>query len=173
MKKNFILLFVIAFACLQCTKEGPAGPKGATGLTGADGNANVITYLITDSTLLAWDFNNVIALQYDSTFNIPDSIKNEGVVLVYLKFEMASNYWYPCPGLGVDGYFQTRLAIGNTSIRIQIFNADGSFYTGTPPEVSAVRIIQIPASTVIAMGKNSQCPEFQDYKAVMRFFNLE
>jgi hypothetical protein len=148
MKKHVTLfllcLLVSGFFC--CTKEGP---RGRTGNDGKDGNANVVTYLITDSVKLTWDWNNKINLYYDTSFTIPDSIRNEGVVLVYMRYKIASSYWYPAPGLAVDAYWMTRVSIGINSLIISLYDPDGTSWSGTTDiSVSDLRVILISPSAL-------------------------
>lgn len=173
MKKSMFLMVVVlvSITMMFCTKEGPVGPRGPAGADGTDGNANVITYLITDSAMLAWS-GTYIQLYYDSTFIIPDSIINEGVVMMYIKYASSTGFWYPCPGHGPNGTFYTRFALGDLRIAINLLDADGTSWTGvTPPVVTAVRIILIPATTVISMTADKV--DINSYEATMDYLGLE
>ncbi len=175
MKKflYFSAIILVSVLLIQCTKEGTQGPAGINGTSGLDGNANVTTYIITDSIKLLWG-GNYIQLHYDSTFNIPDSIQNEGVVLMYMRFSSSMTFWYPVPGVGLNGTCLIRFALGDERIAINIMNPDGSVWSGgTPPEVDAIRIILIPASTIILLGAPGRSVDVSNLDEVMDYYGLE
>jgi hypothetical protein len=176
--KKFIfrtILVISSLAMMYCTKEGPVGPKGPAGQNGQDGNANVTTYFFTDSAKIAWSGAS-ITFNYDSTsFFIPDTILNYGVVLVYHKVKGSGGniqLWYPVPGLGYNAIYLTRLFIRHDYLQISAYNPDGSFWSGgTLPELTAVKIILIPATTVISMKAHQV--DINSYDATMEYFGLE
>lgn len=156
----FTLTIIIAMALVQCEKEGP---RGKTGPAGKDGNANVTTYLITDSAKIAWKSNNEIQLYYDSVFFIPDSILSGGMILVYKLVEL-NNMWYHVPGLGYGGLYNTRSWISSGGYFISAANPDGTYYSGTPlPQLVAVKIVLVPASTLIQIRKSGYEGDFSDH----------
>lgn len=169
---------------VSCTKEGPTGPAGADGQNGLDGqdgqngqdgkdgNANVVTYVITDSVKLLW-VGNFIQLYYDSVFSIPDSILDEGLVLVYMKFSSSLNFWYAIPGWGNNGTCILRSAIGGERIALNIMDPDGTSYTGTPPVVHSVRVVLVSPSAVNLLARQGHRLNLDDHDAVIRYFALE
>lgn len=166
MKKLFSLIIVLGLlvGLMSCTKEGPAGPAGKNG---TDGNANVTTYLFTDSATITWSATSTITLSYDSVFNITDSIRDESVFLIYSKMKVGG-LWYPVPGLGSGGSYTTRYFIGSNSIVIQLRNPDGSTWSGTnKPEFSAIKVCVIPSTTVIEM--NAAGINQENYQECMRY----
>jgi hypothetical protein len=171
---TMVLLAMTMMFCEQ--EEGPRGVPGADGEDGADGkdgNANVITYLFTDSLDIAWG-GSTINFNYDTSFTIPDSIIEEGVILVYKKVKSFTVMWYPVPGLGYNGLYVTRLFIRDDMIQIRAYDPDGSSWSGgTLPELSAIKIILIPSSTVINMKKSGANIDFKDYEATMDYFDLK
>jgi hypothetical protein len=156
MKRHvtIFLLCLLVSGFFYCTKEGPRGRTGNDGKDGKDGNANVMTYLITDPVKLTWDMSNKIFLYYDTTFTIPDSIRNEGVVLVYMRYKTAPSYWYPAPGLAVDAFWMTRVSIGSNVLIISLYDPDGTSWSGTTDiSVSDLRVILISPSSLQILAR--------------------
>ncbi|HRZ41544.1 MAG TPA: hypothetical protein P5228_02455 [Bacteroidales bacterium] len=152
MKRNifFAILFIVV-AIASCGKDGVDGKDG---IDGKDGNANVVSYILSDSIKLLWQ-NNAIHLLYDSTFTIPDSIRNDGIVLVYLQYGVTyPGNWYFSPGLGPLGLWQTRYSIGDNELTIHMLNPDGSAWSGgTPEAVTKIKVVLVPASKVYLLAK--------------------
>jgi hypothetical protein len=165
MKKLFSLTIILGLlvGLMSCTKEGPAGPAGKNG---TDGNANVTTYLFTDSATISWT-GEYINLHYDSIFNLNDSTIRSSVILVYYQSQQFQT-WYAVPGIGVSGVFQTRMTIANTMIQIQARDLDGSSWSGTSlPVLSAIKVCVIPSTTVIEM--NAAGIHQENYQETMRY----
>ncbi len=174
MKKSMYLMVValISMTMMFCTKEGPVGPRGPAGSDGTDGNANVITYLITDSATIAWNNSNSIYLYYDSLFAVPDSIRNEGVILIYMQYVNTGTAWYFVPGLGPDGFFNTRIWIQENFIRIYALDPDGTIFSGTSLYTPfCIRVVLIPSTTVISMTADKV--DINSYEATMEYLGLE
>jgi hypothetical protein len=171
MKKALTVLIVclLAFTFLYCTKEGDRGPRGPAG---ADGNANVKTFIFTDSLKLAWG-SAYMNLLYDSVFFIPDSIRTEGMVLVYMEYYDFSDWWYPAPGIGAGGYVQIRIGFDTYRMLFGALKPDGSTWSSStpPPAIKAVRVILVPPSEVIMMRKLKETPDLSDPDAAMDYFS--
>jgi hypothetical protein len=170
MKKSLILIFVMAASLtfLHCAKEGP---RGRTGADGKDGNANVITYLFTDSAKIAWQ-GSYIDLFFDSVFTIPDTIQMTGMVLVYTKID-GQTLWYPVPGIGLDGTYTTRMFIQDFRLGIRGLDPDGSNYTGSGlPKFSAIKVVLVPSTTLIQIRKSGYIGDFEDHDKVMEMLEL-
>src|SRR5687768_14443278 len=81
---------------------GPAGPVGATGATGATGTANVIYSAWLDYVPANWSaatmFFGVNTRRYTHTSTaITAAIRDQGVLLVFLRFATTGTTAYPLP----------------------------------------------------------------------------
>lgn len=164
--KTKIVFFVLALITMMfsfCTKEGPRGPRGPAGADGSDGNANVITYLFTNPATINWSSGPIhsIYLYYDTSFVVPDSIRNDGVILVYMQYENYGTAWYQSPGLGPDGRILTRIWITDNFLRIYALDPDGSDWTGgsTAYNPSTIKVILISASEAKIIARMGLTPE--------------
>ena len=182
-----MMTVILSMTLMFCTKEGPRGPRGpagadgingndgTNGADGKDGNANVIVYMFTDSVKIKWS-GSEINFHYDTStpngFNIPDSILNDGVVLVYHRvIDLGGNYqmWYPTPGLGYNALYQTRLYLNQFTLQIRAYKPDGSSWSGTLPQLTAIKVVLIPASTIYNMRKAGDVVNFDDYAETMKY----
>lgn len=171
MKRSLFigLTILIALAFVQCVKEGP---KGKTGAAGKDGNANVITYLFTDSAKIAWNWTE-IQLPYDSVFSIPDTILNGGMILCYTLVK-ANLMWYPVPGLGYGGYYDARVFFNSTAYYIAASDPDGTIYSGSSlPEMEAVKLVLVPASTLVQIRDSGYIGNFRDHDEAMEILGRD
>jgi len=169
-----ILVCMIAVAFISCEKEGPRGPRGpagADGADGADGNANVKTYIFTDSLKLSW-MGYTMNLYYDSVFSIPDSIRTEGMVLIYMEYYILPNWWYSAPGIGAGGNVMIRTGFSSSRLLFVALDPDGSTWSSTtpPPAIKSVRVILVPPSQVIMMRKQNDNPDLSDYNVAVKYF---
>lgn len=176
MKRLLLISFIamLFIGISGCEKEGPRGPRGpagADGIDGVDGNANVTTILITDQTKLAW-VSNYIQLWYDSVFYIPNSIRTEGLVLVYMNFQ-GSSLWYPVPGWGLNALTALRYSMNDQRVALNIMNPDGSNFTGTPPVIDILRFVLVPPSSVNLISRKGITLDYSDCEAVLEYFGLE
>lgn len=166
MNKIVISLLVIMTFLGQACKKGDAGPKGV------DGNANVIQLNYGPQT-----FTGIY------NFPLPDSITqgriDSSLVLMYYVLDReAPTTWYPVPGLGSGGNFETRSFVYQSgsnpvklsvSVRIMMPNSPVSY--PTPLTFSKTRILIIPASKVMTV--NGGGLDLQHYGAVRSFLNLD
>lgn len=161
----FLLTLLVAAIIFSCTPE--EGPQGKTGASGADGNANVHTYIFTDSLQLAWS-SNEIRILYDSVFTIPDSIRESGLVLVYMEFYSYPDWWYMSPGLAAAGIISTRHSYNYERLFITALDPDGTLWSGgTLPPVSKIKVVLASPSQVTMMRKTHAMPDFSDHDATM------
>lgn len=193
MKKTFVFftLICLVLAFTTCTEEGPRGPQGAKGADGADGadgqngfdgqdgkdgNANVITYFITDSASIAWAGDYIRFTYTPGAFEIPDSIIDFGLILVYtqvLGSSASQKLWYAVPGIGYNAMYTTRLFIRHDYLQITAYKPDGSYWTtGTLPRLHAVKIVLVPASTIINLRSSGIHTNFDDYNYTMDILGL-
>lgn len=133
-------------------QQGEAGKPGPKGEEGATGSANVTSYLFTD---LEWSGSaRSINIFYDEVFNIPDDVKEEGLVLFYVKFDVSPQVWWPAPApyvLAGGEEYSVVAAFGNGAIAILLRSSDGS-QIPAPQEVinlAALRVVVVPPGTVI------------------------
>lgn len=169
MKKilQFSIILIFAALIMSCTEEGPRGPQGKPGI---DGNANVETFLFTDSVKLSWVSTGII-LFYDSVFTIPDSIINEGMVLVYIKFYNFDQWWYMSPGVAAAGLLATRFAYTSNQLYIEALNRDGNAWTGGNIEpVHSIRVVLVPSTTATLVHR--QNINLTDYEAVRKHLGI-
>lgn len=173
-----LVLFAITFT--QCTKEGPrgsrgpAGADGVDGTDGVDGNANVKTFLFTNPATIEWDASNSIYLYYGSVFSIPDSVRDEGVILIYIQYSSTGTAWYFVPGLQVNGEFNTRIWITEDFLRIYALKPDGSSWTtGTLYDPKTIKVVLIPPTEATIISRMGNALDVTDYYAVKGYFNLD
>lgn len=135
---------------------GPEGPQGPQGPQGPTGSANVTTYLFTD---LEWgSAAKAINLPYDEDFEIPEDVQNEGLVLLYVKFEGFAQGWWQAPAPLVlvatdqgNERYSIAVGFGNAALGILLRNPDGSSIPQAQDVVNlaALRVILVPPGTVL------------------------
>lgn len=157
---------VLALSFTGCKKDGEVGPSGPAGSNGVDGNANVKLFYFgpdTMTTTTTWKTH-----VFDST--ITENMIDSSLVLIYHE---NSGFWYPSPGLGIAGSYQTRSYTYGTptqaSLSIQIYNADGSTYTGAQQIFTRIKVIIAPADIFTGRGMKI---DTKDYYATMGYLGL-
>lgn len=170
MKKLELLLssaLVFALLFSGCKKDGETGPAGPAGANGTNGNANVkLVYFGPDTlnTTTTWITHN-----FDST--ITENMIDSSLVLIYHE---NSGFWYPSPGLGLGGSYQTRAYTYGTpsvaSLTLQIYNTDGSTYTGGQQIFSRIKVIIAPADIFTGRGMKV---DTRDYYSTMGYLGLD
>jgi len=183
---KFIMLafFLAAFFC-SCTKEGPQGPAGAQGEQGPQGpqgdkgdpgpqgvpgNANVVLYNFPSRT-----FTTLTSYQIPID---PGKVDSSIVLAYYNPSTEVATAWYPIPGLGNSGFFQTRSFIYQTttspsvySMVVRLVNANGTGDYGTQVTWTKTRIFFIQA-TQLSTGRKMPPPDVKDYYAVCRYYGI-
>jgi hypothetical protein len=180
---KLIIFFFILVLSASCKKgdtgpAGAAGPAGATGATGAAGpqgvagNANVITYTYASQT-----FTGLLNL---TLTNISQGRVDSSLVLVYFNpSDQAATAWYPCPGLGSNGAYDTRYLIYQTgtspstyTVALRTMTLAGAAYT-TAVTFAKVRVILASSSSILTGGRSSQpAVDLSDYNAVKKYYNI-
>lgn len=143
---------------------GPAGGTGATGATGATGPAG--TANVTQVT-----FNTAFAPSGGGRIlNLPASIDkatiDKSLVVVYIQNATNTALWYQIPGLVLTDDFRYYVGTSTTTQSITIIRASGTAVAS----VSAVRVLIIPAATVVNGRKAAV--DYSDYEAVKAYYHL-
>lgn len=178
MKQHFCRLLLLAglvFLVSSCQK-GDAGPAGATGPAGpvgpqgVAGNANVITYTYASQT-----FTSSLSLLLT---NISQGRIDSSLLLCYYNPSTeVVTAWYPCPGFGSAGAYQTRFfwyqtgtAPSTYTVSIRTLTPAGASYTSALT-FTKIRVI-IASSSAILTGGRTQQLNINDYQSVKAYFNL-
>jgi hypothetical protein len=179
-----LALFLSASFC-NCSKEGPQGPAGAQGAQGAQGtpgdkgdtgpqgvpgNANVVLYNFASRT-----FTTLTSYQIAIGAGKVDS----SIVLAYYNpSSEVATAWYPIPGLGNSGFFQSRSFIYQTatspsmySLTVRLVNANGTGDYATQVTWTKTRVFFIQA-TQLMNGRKTPPPDVSDYYAVCRYYGI-
>jgi hypothetical protein len=178
MKQNFakLLLFAGLIFLVSSCKKGDAGPAGATGPAGPvgpqgiAGNANVIAYTYGSQT-----FTGALNLLLT---NISQARIDSSLVLCYYNPSTeAASAWYPCPGFGSSGAYQTRLfwyqtntAPSTYTVSIRILTPAGASYSSALT-FTKIRVIIASSSAILTGGRTRQL-NTADYQSVKEYFNL-
>lgn len=159
-----VLLFVMGMIAASCEgPEGPRGPAGAAGTNGTngtDGNANVMMFGFGDTTIT-----------YSLSYILPISggLADSSLILPYYR---ESGFWYQAGEIGYAGGFQTRYYTNpgttTTTLWIQLYDVDGSAYSGTGETWDSVRVFVIPATQFYASAPDV---DFTNYYEVQSYFN--
>lgn len=171
MKINhaILLLSLTLLAFSSCKKEGPPGPAGK------DGNANVISS--NTLTLYNWssNFDNGTEFTYSSTItwgNITQSVKDNGVVMVYFHDNTTTN-WTAVPysesGNGYADAFDYEIAVGQIALYFDGYDNSGSPGASALNGIVTVRLVAIPASA----RKANPGLDLKNYPAVKAAFHLK
>lgn len=165
---SFVLIALIAFTACKKGDAGPEGPKG---------NADVTVYNFGQTT-----FTGAVSLVLN---NISQGRMDSSLMLAYYNPSTeAATAWYPIPGSGSGGIYETRYFTyqsATTPVSVYTFGLraikpDGTAYT-TPLTFKKIKIIIAPASVVIAGGRQmsgvSTLPvDVNDYHAVCQYYGI-
>jgi len=143
------------------------GPAGANGTNGTNGNANVkVFYFGKDSITTSRTSFNLSLSVSSVTPNMMDSS-------AFLVYHLVSNgAWYTAPGLGYSAYYQSRIYTYSStrSIYMEVYNPDGTAYTGSQVNILKFKIVVIPSSDY--KGSRKKPVDFNDYNATMKYYGL-
>jgi hypothetical protein len=165
-----ILVALFTVLTLSCAKDGETGPQGPAGVDGIDGNANVTIYNFETDFILTTSKSLVIP-------GLSQGKVDSSMLLCYYK-DAASlpDLWYISPGLGRSSNYQTRYyttsSSTSTTLNLFILDADGTAYSGVNVTISQVKIIVVPATTVINLRIKKPLTEMS-YEEVCRLFNIK
>ena len=183
--KFIMLALFLAGLFSNCTKEGPQGPagaqgaqgaqgpqgaQGATGPQGVPGNANVVLYNFTSRTFTT-------STSYQIAID-PGKVDSSIVLAYYNPSPEVATAWYPIPGLGNSGFFQSRSFIYQTatspsvySLTVRLVNANGIGDYGTQVTWTKTRVFFIEATHITTVREMSP-PDVNDYYAVCRYYGI-
>ena len=195
MKKQFLIVVVIAmaFATLSsCAKEGAQGPTGVqgsagiqgvkgntgpTGNTGATGQSGA-TLIVKQFTLYPSDFSEYgtpgeLQHRYSATRSIPEitnNIYNSGLVVIYYQGSGTTPPpWYSLPQTLYTGSYSYTLTYSHFvgGISIQRYDSD---LQSIPPDFNlTLKVVIVPQMP----GKKEWDVDFSNYEAVKQYFNLK
>jgi hypothetical protein len=151
-----------------CAKDGDTGPAGATGAAGTNGtngtngNANVQLFMFPAHTFTSAATTHTVNLPSPVTANMIDS----SLILVYHE---RNGNWYQSPGLGYSGQYDLRSYIIGLNVAFQMYNPDGTAYSGLDQNFTQIKVIVVPVN-----GYTGSRPavDYSDYYATMQYFNL-
>lgn len=168
MKKilSALALGAVLFASCKKGDTGPAGPAGA------DGNADVTVFNYGERTFSGTSgylMSDISQAKMDASF----------ILAYYNPSTEAATSWYPMPGLGSGGTYDTRYLVYQSSttpsvytFSLRLMKPDGSGIYTTDVTFTKTRIFLVPASKVLAGGKMVRPVDFSDYHAVCRYYNI-
>lgn len=166
MKKNpgylcAVLLSVLFFSSCKKGDTGPAGPMG---------NANVKMFTFGEKAFTG-------AANYDMLGLTKGFIDSSLVLVYYTPSNEVQTSWYPCPGVGSGGLYETRYLLYQSSVNpekwtvsLRTMKPDGSGPYTTSTTFTRARVIFAPASSIQA-GRGTPL-DLNDYNAVKIFYNL-
>ncbi len=166
---------------------GPTGPAGSTGATGPAGTANVIYTAWTNFNIANWTaVQNVFGID-QRRYPIPapglsQTMLDNGVVIVYIKFSGVANTAYPLPmveSIAGGGGLQNMQNINTlNTITLRFFNGNGVGDPGTFGAPNQWRYVLIPGGVAGGrgagpyMGYTEQQIRAMSYSEVCRTFNI-
>lgn len=161
-----LLPLYLALFMSACSKKGDPGPKGA------DGNPDVTVFNFGGQ-----KFTSALNL----TINVTQGRMDSSLILVYYNpANESSTAWYPVPGTGSGGSYQTRFFTYQSSpadqpsqytVGLRLMTPAGAAYM-TEVEFRKVRIFIVPAGRVLPGGRQAAPVDYGDYHAVLRFYGI-
>jgi hypothetical protein len=160
LRASLAILTVVLTACTG--DAGPVGPQGETGLQGAPGpqgpagpqgvagNADVVVYT----------FGERIFTDY-VLYELPDvSMGTIDSSLVQVHYNASTTAWYPMPGVGEGGDYDTRYFIyrppsGITTLVVRLSDpATGAAYA-SPVRFTKLKVVIARASSIVVLPEPS------------------
>jgi hypothetical protein len=169
MKTKYLLVCLVsALVLMSCSKDGETGSTGPAGPAGEPGNANVTVYNFGSRTFTG-----------TTTFTIPVSqgrVDSSIVLAYYNPSTEVASAWYPIPGMGSLGVYETRFVFyqstpPNYLFAVRLTTGGTTNQHPTAVTFTKTRVFIVPASTLIS-GRNSPAVDVADYHAVCRFYNI-
>ncbi len=149
---SLALLIVTGFVFSSCSNDGATGPAGTPG---KDGNANVITRVLTlyDSTYTLGSYifsndTNVTTFRTAKVATITDSaitggIVDSGMVFVYVRSNLKDSSWVPLPfkylAFGSDYFYNIVNDYIKSTLRIYVY-FDANYSGATVPFISTTHL---------------------------------
>lgn len=157
-------LILVLFSA-ACSKKGDAGPAGK------DGNANVTVYNFGTRTFTS---------SLNFTVNVSQGKMDSSMLLVYYNPEAeAASAWYPAPGGGSGGLYNTRILTFQSApepsqytVALRVVTPAGAVYA-TPLTFRKTRIFIVPANVVINGARQAPPVDLNDYRAVVKYYGIE
>jgi hypothetical protein len=166
MKKLKLLAMILCLAivAVSCKKEeGPQGPAGPSGTNGTNGNANVTVYGFGAQTFTSTAPTVAIILPISGTR--VDSC----LILPYYHY---TSWWYQFGEIGYGSAYQSRYYIypsdSTSTLLLQIYDLDGTVYTGADLTVDSIRVFVIPAN--IFRSTPTGKVDYNDYQSVSSYY---
>ncbi len=158
------VLLVLMFSA--CSKEGDPGPKGDNG---KDGNADVTVFNYGAQTITGGALN--------LTLNITQGRVDSSMILIYYNPEVElATAWYPMPGLGSGGLYDTRYLVypaataGQYVVAIRLNGHNGAAYI-QQVKFRKLRIFVVPAGKIVNARQTAPV-DFKDYHAVVKYYGI-
>jgi len=178
-----ILLLALVAACKK-GDTGPAGPAGSPGQQGPAGpqgmagNANVTVYTYGSRTFTG--------LQDYLIPNVTQAKIDSSMLLAYYNPSSESpTSWYPIPGLGSGGLYETRSLTyqsssspEQTTLSVRLVKPDGTGSYATAVTFTRLKIFLVPASVVVPLGRRQEGPgsgiptPYPLYEEIKNYFSL-
>lgn len=164
---NLLLVIFTLFVSVSACKKGDTGPEGPKG------NADIMMYQFGSTT-----FTSAVNLTLSNL--TPGKVDSSMILAYYNPVPEATSAWYPIPGSGSGGAYETRFFLYQPvtpsttyNFGLRTIKPDGTGPYGIAVTFRKIKILFAPASSILAGGRGSQpAVDLNDYHAVMRHLNL-
>jgi hypothetical protein len=162
--KCLAMILCIVIVAVSCKKEeGPQGPAGPSGTNGTNGNANVTVYGFGAQTFTSTDPSVNLVLP------ISGGMVDSSLILPYYHYD---SWWYQFGEIGYASSYQTRYYIyptdSTSTLLLQIYDLDGTAYTGGDLTLDSIRVFVIPAN--IFRSTPAGKVDYNDYQSVSSYY---